>query len=291
VAIALYYTWNDLGRPFELAQPIRDIKAWAKRNNVPWLGDLGNEEHLTADHPQDHTPYSTTAWPIPLDGWMVTAGDAANVTLPDGRTLGQAVEANARAGLLPWLKYMNHAGRHLDSRDLDGDGLTWEVYPSSDAHCHFSIRTDWQHKSLGADPFKLGDLVDMTDAYNLLDQLLRTQGAATYPNPRYGTTPIARVAELAHMAAFDARKSADGIEALAVKVDALTHLLQQLITAGGGNVDVAAFLAGLDERLATQREEFDAKLAAAREAIEADTRDAVADAAEGGAAAARADSD
>lgn len=65
--------------------------------------------------------------------------------------------------------------------------------------------------------------------------------------------------------------------ALTGKVDALTGVIQALADAvneGGGNVDTAAILAGVDERLA---------------ALAAEQRDAVADLGEGGAAQVRAD--
>lgn len=150
MATQAYWTWKSLGSPWDPALPIAEIETWAEQNGISVLGTIGNQEHLTADRPQDHTPFSSTAWPFKLPGYIVTAIDLANV-----RGLGQAIEDQARAGLLPWLKYMNHSGRHLDSRDLDGDGQAWEVYPSSDKHVHLSIRTDWIYRSVGVfDPFK-----------------------------------------------------------------------------------------------------------------------------------------
>lgn len=152
MATSAYYSWDDAGRPFRLATPIAELESWAHANGIAVLGTIGNEEHLTARVPQDHTPFSATAWPVPLPGYIVTAIDLANV-----RGLGQAIEDDARLGILPWLKYMNHSGQHLDSRDLDGDGVTWEEYPSSDEHVHLSIRTDWIDRSIGVfDPFGLG---------------------------------------------------------------------------------------------------------------------------------------
>lgn len=144
MASQAYYTWVNAGRPWRPARPILELEAWAHSNGVGVLGTIGNEEHLQAVPPQDHTPYSATAWPVKLPGYIVTAIDLANVN-----GLGPAIETQARQGKLPWLKYMNHSGRHLDSRDLDGDGITWEVYPSSDQHVHLSIRTDWIDKSIG----------------------------------------------------------------------------------------------------------------------------------------------
>jgi hypothetical protein len=159
MATAAYRTWVNLGRPFRLATPIIELRDWARANGVPVLGTIGNEEHLTKNFPEDHTPFSFTAWPVPLDGYVVTAIDLANVN-----NLGQKIEDQARAGKLPWLKYMNHSGQHLDSRDLDNDGIRWEETPSSDEHVHLSIRTDWQNRSIGTfNPF--GGYVTATDTH------------------------------------------------------------------------------------------------------------------------------
>jgi hypothetical protein len=130
------------------------------------LGTIGNGAHLRSDHPMDHTPFSSTQWPVKIGEPVVFAIDLANVTR-DGRTLGEAIEAQFRAGKLPWLKYMNHAHRHIDSRDIDGDGKRFEVEDSSDEHVHLSVRTDWWKRSIGAfDPWdqeKEEDIVATVD--------------------------------------------------------------------------------------------------------------------------------
>jgi hypothetical protein len=75
-----------------------------------------------------------------------------------------------------------------------------------------------------------------------------------------------------------AAKYPNGLAAAVVRTEgrvvALTALLEQVLQAGGGNVDVALVLAHVDEKL---------------EALAAETRDAVADLGEGGAAQVRAD--
>jgi hypothetical protein len=134
-----YYTWVDAGRPWDLALPIDELDSWARSVGITVLGTIGDESHLTSNNPQDHTPFSHSAWPDPLPGYIVTAIDIDNVN-----GLGYAIEDQARAGALPWLKYMNHSNRHLDSRD------GWDVEYSSDYHVHLSIRTDWIYTSIGS---------------------------------------------------------------------------------------------------------------------------------------------
>jgi hypothetical protein len=77
---------------------------------------------------------------------------------------------------------------------------------------------------------------------------------------------------------FPALTTANGTVAAVKALSVVVEQLAAAITAGGGTVDTAAILAGVDNRLASLRA-----------ATETDTRDAVADALEGGAPAVRAD--
>jgi hypothetical protein len=69
-----------------------------------------------------------------------------------------------------------------------------------------------------------------------------------------------------------------GLESAVAALQTVVEQLAAALAAGGGSVDTAAVLAGVDERLTALREQF-----------EAETRDAVADLGEGGAAQVRAD--
>jgi hypothetical protein len=144
-----YRKWNAAGRPFSLAKPIAELVAWAKANGVAILGTIGNEDHLTKDKPEDHTPFSCTEWPVALSGYIVCAIDLKNV-----RGLGDAIERQARAGRLPWLKYMNHSGQNISFK-----GPTPVESGSSDEHVHLSIRTDWASRSIGTfNPWEEDDM-------------------------------------------------------------------------------------------------------------------------------------
>jgi hypothetical protein len=138
VATSTYRTWVAAGRHWQLAQPIADMVAVARRHNIPVLGTIGDESHLTAGEPEDHTPFSVTAWPVPQPGW-VCAADLADVG-----GLGAAILRDARAGRLPWLKYMNVAGKHYEHGDSFARGA-----PSPDVHIHLSCRSDWITRSIG----------------------------------------------------------------------------------------------------------------------------------------------
>lgn len=137
-----YERWVKAGRPWKECQPIADVEKWARANGVPVLGTIGNNAHLTSDHPQDHTPFSSTAWPDPLPGYIVCAID-----LEDESGLEDAILEGARAGNMPWLKYANLHGRTFHCRD----GFKESTDSRDDGHIHLSARTDHLDTALSAD--------------------------------------------------------------------------------------------------------------------------------------------
>lgn len=147
MATAAYHRWVAKGRPWRLATPIQNIRDWAGRNGVRVLGTIGNTAHLTSSTPQDHTPFSASAWPIPLKGYVVCAIDLGDKAGLSGRIL-----AAARAGAYPWLKYANLNGWHYEHDDGFREG-----YRSADDHIHLSIRSDWIDRTITFDP--QGDIV------------------------------------------------------------------------------------------------------------------------------------
>lgn len=136
MATSAYSRWVAAGRPYRLARPIEQLKTQAARAKVPWLGDLGNNAHLTANRPEDHTPFSATAWPVPLPDYVVCAIDLGNGVWAD-RLL-----ADARAGMVPWLKYLNFGGHHYNVK------RGWDQESSSDQHLHISIRSDQTYTNI-----------------------------------------------------------------------------------------------------------------------------------------------
>lgn len=139
-----YWTWDAAGRPWRLAQPIKELYALAGAAGVGRLGTLGSddENHLKNDFPQDHTPFSETAWPDPLPGYVVCACDIA-----DGPWMDRML-ADARAGLLPWLKYLNFRGMQFSRK------TGWAQRSSSDRHGHISGMSNHTWTTLGGwNPF------------------------------------------------------------------------------------------------------------------------------------------
>lgn len=145
MATARYYAWNAAGRPYRLAPWVATAKRQAKVHGVRWLGDLGNDDHLRAPTPEDHTPFSATAWPVPLPDYVVTAEDFARGAYCEG------VLSLCRAGdpRVRWIKYMNFGGHHYNVK------RGWRQESSSDEHWHISGRSDhtWTDLDPGFDLF------------------------------------------------------------------------------------------------------------------------------------------
>ena len=151
MAAAVYYQWDSLGRPLEPAQPIRDVvermrAAYpAAAHTFSWYA---NEAHYTAVPPQDHTPFSVTGWPAWSPEWWVFATDIMhNPALGvDCNVLFAYWLAEAKAGRMPWLKYLIWQAKLYDVRNR------WQ--PQTNAghydHIHLSARTDYQHTGLGS---------------------------------------------------------------------------------------------------------------------------------------------
>lgn len=145
MATARFYAWRAAGRPYRLAPWVRTAKRQAAAHGVRWLGDLGNEAHLTDSRPEDHTPFSVTAWPVALPDYVVLAEDFAR-----GPYCDKVLEL-CRAGdpRVRWIKYMNFGGRHYNVK------RGWRAESSSDQHWHISGRSDhtWTDLDPGFDLF------------------------------------------------------------------------------------------------------------------------------------------
>lgn len=281
VAMAAYSVWNDAGRPLEPAQPIRDFVGQLKGAfpRAAHLHGWGSDEaHYRAVPAEDHTPYSQTGWPGGSPRWVVFAADVMH--RPD---LGVDCEvlvrywlAEARAGRMPWLKYLNWRGKQYRARGYGGETTAfYSAWPNSGHfdHVHLSARTDHRYTNLDTwnllPPAERGEDVALSDVD--AQALIWRVEAIVNNRPTVVGGPLK--GELNRLAAALTRIDA--------QTTALTAVVEQLaiaITAAGGSVDTAAILAGVD-----------ARLAALADRQRGEVRDAVADLGEGGASQVRAD--
>lgn len=149
MATAAYLSWIDSGGQFELATPIAQYKAQLLAHGFDrgQVGTIGDPDHLQADRPQDHTPFSVTGWPLPSKYPYVHALDILG-TSSKGLHWKDVVWhwiREARARKTPWVKYIVIDGSRYDVRN------DWNPVAATGHHDHghVSIRTDWTHHSIG----------------------------------------------------------------------------------------------------------------------------------------------
>lgn len=228
-----YYNWASAGRPVSgLARPMARLRDRLRGYGYT-VYDIGNDDHLTADFPEDHTPFSASGWPVPTPPWWLFAIDVMppGPGLPSLAQLAAQIRRDKMAGdpAAAWLKYMNWE---------PGDGTCWHDSwqpgytrsASSDrGHIHISGRSDMANYTGG-------------DAYDPVARI-RGEGADMYEqydrdrvNATWSTvTQLAKDVAVANAA--DATRDAAAAAAIKALGDALA--------AGGGSVDSAAVIAAV----------------------------------------------
>lgn len=145
MANRFYAPWVADGKPFRACTPVAEVIAKFKAARpaaakAGCFGSIGNLAHLTADIPKDHTPYSQTGWPLPSPYGVGFAVDIMH--RPDLGVDCNAIFAHwlaeAKAGRLPWLKYLIWQGKSYSVRN------NWEPRDADGHfdHIHASTRTD-----------------------------------------------------------------------------------------------------------------------------------------------------
>lgn len=158
MASSAYTRWLNMGKPYKLAQPVKDVQLNIRSHGFT-VYDYPNLAHLTARVPEDHTPFSATGWPktsafgiahaidiMPRSNNMAELTKMANQIIADKR---------ARVPGTEWIKYMNYT-------DAAGHcfHISWQpneaIRSSSDrGHIHLSGRSDMDNaRATGYDPYQ-----------------------------------------------------------------------------------------------------------------------------------------
>jgi hypothetical protein len=147
-----YDAWVADGKPWRNARYIEETVAALKTARpaaarAGAFGSIGDLPHLLADTPQDHTPYSQTGWPLRHPYPRITATDIMHWPHlgVDCNQIFPHWLAAAKAGELPWLKYLIWQRKRYDVRN------GWNPVSASghDDHMHASGRTDHIDAGLG----------------------------------------------------------------------------------------------------------------------------------------------
>lgn len=199
MAVAAYYEWDALGRPLEPAQHIREV---VEQMRVAFpaaahtFGWGANDEHYEAEPPEDHTPYSATGWPGWSPQWWVFATDIMHNPQwgVDCNVLFDYWIGEARAGRMPWLKYIIWQATLYDVRN------NWKPQANSGHfdHIHLSGRTDYQHIGLGTWSLLPGGDMDTNQSqkldaiFNAWDQVALDTGVDGQPDQKF-TVPLTKL--------------------------------------------------------------------------------------------------
>lgn len=153
MVVSNYEQWVADGSPWHPATPVDSLTQVLKKHGYT-VYTIGNHAHLTANPPEDHTPYSHTPWPGTQPYPAVLAMDI----MPGGvwglDDLGAAIFEDKQNGLpgLAGLKYMNWT-------DLNGNCWHDKWTPNHDrstssdrGHIHLSWRTDYVNNNIAYDP-------------------------------------------------------------------------------------------------------------------------------------------
>lgn len=157
--------WINSGLNWRLpahVQRLRDLL----RSKGYTVYDIGNNEHMDHEPPEDHTPYSETGWPGLSPYSVVMALDV----MPDGpeslQKLGKRFRDDRNSGRFPSLKYMNW-GPNDDSHAIHSSWQpSYAERDSSDTgHIHLSFRTDYVDWNGTYDPWSVD--VNLSDVVPL----------------------------------------------------------------------------------------------------------------------------
>lgn len=149
MTVTTYSQWLADGSPWKPSQPVADLSATLRAHGFT-VYVIGNHSHATANPPEDHMPYSHTAWPGSQPYPYVLAMDIMPGGQMDWHELGRRIVADKNAGV-----HGTEAIKYINWTNSDGKVLheKWEpnheTSSSSDSgHIHISFRTDYVHSDV-----------------------------------------------------------------------------------------------------------------------------------------------
>ncbi len=196
VATQAYYNWDADGRPFTMCRPLDRIGAKLRAHGYTVYG-IGNDDHLMADVPEDHTPFSATGWPnkspygvlFAVDIMPPKSGQKSKLTgepLPSLQKLGAQLVKDREDGVpgAACVKYLNWEPQGDNTGPCYQDGWTpdrYRVNSGDRGHIHWSARSDCAKSTLSDDydlvARAMGDDVSKKDVLDGLAEFFATSGA------------------------------------------------------------------------------------------------------------------
>lgn len=155
MTVTNYDQWVKDGKPWHASKPAADVQHTLQGHGFT-VYILGDDSHLKASTPEDHTPYSHTPWPGAQPYSAVLACDIMPGGSMDWRDLGQKIYDDKMAGVhgTEPIKYMNWTDRSGNCWHDSWEPSHARRSSSDTGHIHISFRTDYVLSSLmaGYDP-------------------------------------------------------------------------------------------------------------------------------------------
>jgi peptidoglycan hydrolase-like protein with peptidoglycan-binding domain len=137
-----YYDWVKNGEHWYAARPVNDMQ-----KTLEGLGYtvyvIGDQNHLRADPPEDHTPFSRTGYPVSTPKGVVTAFDVMpkNGNMADLAHLGRLIVAAREAGLTQasFIKYINWTDENGNVFHYSWEPGESKSHSSDAGHIHVSV--------------------------------------------------------------------------------------------------------------------------------------------------------
>lgn len=148
-----YRDWVAAGRPYTLIRPAKAVQRTLKGYGLT-VYDYPDTSHLTADRPQDHTPFSVTGWPGTNKRWnargldVMPRSDSAAHRKENADIARQLIkDRDAGVPGAMWIKYLNwtdEGGTCRQERWTDASQPNRRTTVSSTdrGHIHISGRSD-----------------------------------------------------------------------------------------------------------------------------------------------------
>lgn len=150
MASQAYYDWIAAGSPYVRARPTLELRDLLRSYGYT-VYDYPNAAHLTADRPEDHTPFSATGWPVTSKRWV---GHAIDIMPPTTTAIAKgAIELpylarrviaakDAKVHGTEWIKYLNWTDESGVCRHVSWQPDKSIVSSTDKGHIHISGRSD-----------------------------------------------------------------------------------------------------------------------------------------------------
>lgn len=143
MTVTTYEGWLADGSPWHAAPCIAAARDTFSAHGYT-VYTIGNHDHLTAEPPEDHTPYSHTPWPGSQPYPEVLALDIMPGGPVDWRDLGVRIVGDKNAGKpgTEWIKYVNYTAPTGECIHASWEPHFVSTSSGDTGHIHISARTD-----------------------------------------------------------------------------------------------------------------------------------------------------